>query len=71
MKTRPDDFIQYYGQDADGIPLDGLKKREYFALHAPINELIRMYYDKPCGTFKQCAELAVNYADALIEELNK
>lgn len=49
----------------------GMNMREYFAIRAPIKELIGMYQDRPCATFEECASVAVMYADALIAELNK
>lgn len=72
MSTRPN-ALAFPFQDNGScvVPDTGLTKREYFASRAPIPELIGMYFDKPCATQEQCAQLAVGYADALISELNK
>ena len=76
MKTNPNDSAYATSGERpysshDHWPKPGLTKREYFATTAPMLELVRMYYDRQCASREQCAELAVQYADALIAELNK
>lgn len=57
----------------DAFPRDdgssvGLSKREYFAAHAPIVPLDGNSFSRSVDTR---AEMAVEWADALIVELNK
>ncbi len=72
MDTRPN-ALAFPFQDNGScvVPDAGLTKREYFASRAPLPLLVGMYFDRSCATQEQCAKLAVDYADALIEELNK
>lgn len=83
MQTKANDSAYPYeeianwicGEDGSPKPViinkGGLTKREYFATKAPIKELLAMYMDRIAGTNEECALLAVEYADALIKQLNK
>ena len=56
----------YYDYDGPGIPT-GMTKREMMAMHVA-SGLISSGYD---ATFEQTARLSVNYADALLAELER
>lgn len=47
---------------------DETKERIRIASLAPVGLLLGMYDDRPCGTIEECADLALNYADKVIEK---
>ena len=68
MKTNPNDATFSNACDVDGNPTlgYGLTKREYFAAMAMQGLLA-----KSTATKEMIAEMAVEHAEALINELNK
>ena len=69
MITNPDDPINVV-HIADDLWKDGLTKREYFAALA-MQGFLAADLDWEAKTMAQLAPVAVQYADALIHELNK
>lgn len=79
MKTNANDFVDLNGNGSPASPTRGLTKREYFAglamqglLAGKEGELIincdRNYFDH---IVEALSRTSVEYADALIEQLNK
>lgn len=87
MKTNPDDSIAGFGSSNPHVNdgSKGLTKREYFATNAPecvfqdkltVGDCKKIFNDEnyhriPNYEMLLKAKLAVRYADALIEELNR
>jgi hypothetical protein len=70
--TNGDDYtfpgtIDEHIADAPVLTIGGLTKREYFAAMA-LSVLV--YHERPID-FKGCSEIAVTFADELIEALNR
>ena len=64
--------VKEYGQETwVDVVRGGLTKREYFAAMAMESCIKYASIVAPQVRFKDCAELAVQHADALIAELNK